>query len=1053
MVETRNASSESQGDAVPPVEASTPTKRTLRSGSQQDGSVVTTPKRRSKQTAESPAKSSANKTSGRKRAESDASMRSTGSKSKSPTREATRGKEGTNNEMVSTSMIDQDVGKEINVSVEIFKRKDKLKSSKKALTPAAKDNVSSASEKSSVDETEAERLRKRAKRRAKRHKSKKSDKSLTTASSDRRRSNSDISMESIDQSSAKKMSSKIKTKTSPTNEDVKLSDESPENKMYASNKKKNRRIQSTNDTDADATPKSKKPKRAKSTVTHEERILKLAKKRDKKGKKEKQVSADPKAATACTVNVAVHRVRYMNFHPKPILSIKATPPRNGCLDYLAISRDNGSVEIRAANEKLRVITTMAGNRNKAARVMAWTCSSSANKTQEETPNLVGGSPDGSLFLIDAISGTTRGMIQSGGGGVFSLVSLCQRHCCEGTCCQLVAAGCEDGCIRIFKVQPEAQALELVTTVPPAGGAVLSLAWIRKRSTPHESNIFAGVADGTIRRYDFQASSAYTLGAHGSCKPSVRMTVELQGRSTPTKVWALECLTDGTLISADSLGHVQIWDGNSGTLEQSFDQNGDKADVLTLAVTADENMVFASGVDSRVVCIERPSSAAGRGAKDSKWLLTNAQRPHSHDVNALAIYRVGPSDEPEKDMLVSGGIDTKLSLYDTTNFKKGRPKVVFPWNTGSIAVAGKARMFGMMREDVVELHRLADTAPAILLPLTVSEGSTLLRSIEFTGSANLTCVAISEDAEYLAVADMSTLYIFRLTLVAGELQPEQLKVEFPDGFAAQAMCFHQLHQLIIASGDNKIYLLNLSDGCRVVELTFTDEAKTMTPSRSSRASAVHISQCGTYVATLKTSLEGSFVDLHKKVSENRLQFWWTLPPLENVSSAVTFIEGDRLRIAVGCSDFSLYVFDVAARELDKWSEDAGYPVALTLPDELKQRTEDYPVRIFHDPQAPHKLFMGSFGAFVVFDLNEPFPRACLTFPETHVRDKKRKRGSAMDAAKPSQPESSAYCKLCLRYNSMLHLGYVAKDEMLVVEQPWLSVVATFPGALQRRVYGS
>jgi hypothetical protein len=50
-----------------------------------------------------------------------------------------------------------------------------------------------------------------------------------------------------------------------------------------------------------------------------------------------------------------------------------------------------------------------------------------------------------------------------------------------------------------------------------------------------------------------------------------------------------------------------------------------------------------------------------------------------------------------------------------------------------------------------------------------------------------------------------------------------------------------------------------------------------------------------------------------------------------------------------------------------------------------------------------------------------------------------------------PESRN-CTICLRYNSMLYLDFRSADEMVVVEQPWLSVVAGFPEALRRRVYG-
>ena len=59
----------------------------------------------------------------------------------------------------------------------------------------------------------------------------------------------------------------------------------------------------------------------------------------------------------------------------------------------------------------------------------------------------------------------------------------------------------------------------------------------------------------------------------------------------------------------------------------------------------------------------------------------------------------------------------------------------------------------------------------------------------------------------------------------------------------------------------------------------------------------------------------------------------------------------------------------------------------------------------------------------------------------------------DETDESNARAQALCKLYLRYNSMLHLGYINENEMLVVEQPWLNVVATFPPALQRRVYGS
>lgn len=62
-------------------------------------------------------------------------------------------------------------------------------------------------------------------------------------------------------------------------------------------------------------------------------------------------------------------------------------------------------------------------------------------------------------------------------------------------------------------------------------------------------------------------------------------------------------------------------------------------------------------------------------------------------------------------------------------------------------------------------------------------------------------------------------------------------------------------------------------------------------------------------------------------------------------------------------------------------------------------------------------------------------------------RKRKRPDENDK------RGSRNCSICLQYNGILYLNFVGQREMVVVEQPWLEVVETFPDALQRRVYGT
>jgi U3 small nucleolar RNA-associated protein 4 len=99
-----------------------------------------------------------------------------------------------------------------------------------------------------------------------------------------------------------------------------------------------------------------------------------------------------------------------------------------------------------------------------------------------------------------------------------------------------------------------------------------------------------------------------------------------------------------------------------------------------------------------------------------------------------------------------------------------------------------------------------------------------------------------------------------------------------------------------------------------------------------------------------------------------------------------------------------------------------------------------------------VLQGSFGAFVAIDMDKKFPTQSKVYPERHVRGKRRKR-SYSESGDQIESTVETSCTVCLRYNGMLCMDFVASNEMVVVEQPWLSVVATFPDALQRRVYGS
>jgi hypothetical protein len=52
----------------------------------------------------------------------------------------------------------------------------------------------------------------------------------------------------------------------------------------------------------------------------------------------------------------------------------------------------------------------------------------------------------------------------------------------------------------------------------------------------------------------------------------------------------------------------------------------------------------------------------------RWFFAHSHRPHSHDVKALACFRLDATNE---EVLLSGGIDTKVCRYGVRDFR-GKP---------------------------------------------------------------------------------------------------------------------------------------------------------------------------------------------------------------------------------------------------------------------------------------------------------------------------------------------------------------------------------------------
>lgn len=141
----------------------------------------------------------------------------------------------------------------------------------------------------------------------------------------------------------------------------------------------------------------------------------------------------------------------------------------------------------------------------------------------------------------------------------------------------VAAACDDGCARIFLAEAGAPGLTYARTLPRVEGRCLAVAW-----HPSGEVLATAGTDGCIH-----------LWALASGHEVLRITAG-DGSSAAREgcIWSLLVLPDGTVVSGDSSGNVQIWDGRHGTLLAAFSQH--QADVLQLAASPDGATVFATG---------------------------------------------------------------------------------------------------------------------------------------------------------------------------------------------------------------------------------------------------------------------------------------------------------------------------------------------------------------------------------------------------------------------------------------------------------------------------
>ena len=473
-------------------------------------------------------------------------------------------------------------------------------------------------------------------------------------------------------------------------------------------------------------------------------------------------------------------------------------------------------------------------------------------------------------------------------------------------------------------------------------------------------------------------------------------------------------------------HAQLWNGKHGTLKQSF--NLHLADILTLAVSRDENTIYASGIDHKIVKIQKVRSKGGT------WVNAADMRPNTHDVKAISLSKTG--------LLASGGVDTILAMVpvdqmEALNWDACTKYLPFPDSSRHFSVApdGNVLMFqtstslrfwqlsaspsdkmdleaaknpGVKSKTVeiagVEKLRTADTLPVNFLEIKSRAPLHILGS------------CMSQDASLVALSNTNQMWLYRIDRkgpVAECLRSENLP------------CY----KMAFTTDGKTLVMATIDNGVMAVDVSL-ESGKCRFESRSLGLKKKHLP-----VVDFEISPNGKYlaaVNARKRMSLHLLEDGKLVAKLPQLGAQpVVFTFAPRkpeLIIFAGAKDREVFTYDIENEQLCTCGD---VPLRRRFDGRLKLACPNALI-----PLHPRT------NVFAVYDNDCLVPVRLQQSSDRVNLGRKRKHFSR-----------HVPYQMVLDYQLLLFAAPLGDGELIVVERPWTEVVKKFPPALMRDRYGT
>ncbi|OZJ06653.1 hypothetical protein BZG36_00273 [Bifiguratus adelaidae] len=804
----------------------------------------------------------------------------------------------------------------------------------------------------------------------------------------------------------------------------------------------------------------------------------------------------------------VHRCRFVDYQPAAINALAFTP-RSSKPTLLACGRSNGDVEIWNPKNEWVLEKVIPGGENVSVEALVFTHQTSlSNEDEFETveeketerkrlrsqpPRLFSAGLNANIIEWNLDTLNVLRYADSHGGAIWCMAA---NHANT-----VLAIGCDDGCVRLFDIADNE--LTFIKSFDKQNGRILSLSW-----SHDDKMIVTGASDSSVRRWS--VSEGRSLG---------RMTVD-RVRREDTLVWAVTMLKDGTIVSGDSLGHVKFWDGRVGTMLQTF--HAHDADVMCLTASAKGDIVFTSGVDRKIVQFrsvdaQRQGEKQQKGKK-SKWLISGNRKYHSHDVRAMALEEMRPVDT-----LVTGGVDVSIVVCSAQEFPNGNQRRLPCLPQKPVISLSRTRRLLMCRNpNSVKVWRLGKAAQPgqSCLELDIGQQLELLEpqqailEMHVQTERNLTASAISEDGQWITVADVEEIKLFRVEQDGdhpGQLNIAKQRGFFPsllehsgssEGFGATALTFTpDSNRLIIATSTALLYVVDLSEwrnGNYAVLRRFghhcglgfalsedeqmdVDDQDTRRDTRISTITSLAVSADGKCLAS------GDLLNRIHIFDIQTLHYQTSLPTFDAPFTSITFSPQQPGILFVGLANQAFYIYDINLNRLTPWSRQNSqrFPAKFL---QLKDKIQGFAF----NPARPNTVVVWGVNYMCLVDLEkDPGDHGAILNINKRKRIERIKENAKITAIEkrkkryeqlgittpmpeppkfPSQASSppldeqgpdestdgsanSFNFQILHKFQPMMFLDFLSEDSMVVVERPMFSILEKLPPSYYKAKYGT